>query len=235
MTALDVRTSWDRLAAAQKDGAGVPWYMRVVNRRLGRGIAAVGHRVGATPDQVTAVSALLVVAALATLLLSPPGWVMAVGVVLLLQAAFAFDAADGQLARLRGSGSRAGEWLDHTVDAGRILALHLVVVVALVLHTDVPAGWALVPMVFAFVASLRFFAQILAEQLQPDRRARAGTAGRFSSLVQLPADTGVQNLVFLLWPVPPLFLAAYGALTVTNLALLAMTLRRRLAALRAEA
>ncbi len=235
MTTLDVRSSWDRLAAAQKDGAGVPWYMRVVNRRLGRGIAALGHRFGATPDQMTAVSALLVVAALATLLVAPPGWVMAVGVVVLLQAAFAFDAADGQLARLRGTGSRAGEWLDHTVDAGRILAVHLVVAVALVLHTDLAVGWALVPVAFAFVASLRFFAQILAEQLQPDRTARAGTAGRFSSLVQLPADTGVQNLVLVLWAVPPLFLVAYGALALTNLALLAMTLRRRLAALRAGA
>ena len=43
MTALDVRTSWDHLAAAQKDGAGVPFYMRVVNRRLGRGVAALAH------------------------------------------------------------------------------------------------------------------------------------------------------------------------------------------------
>jgi phosphatidylglycerophosphate synthase len=235
MTALDVRTSWDRLAAAQKDGAGVPWYMRVVNRRLGRGIAAVGHRYGATPDQVTAVSALLVLAALATLLLVPPGWVMAVVVVLLLQGAFAFDAADGQLARLRGGGSRAGEWLDHTIDAARTLALHLVVAVALVVHTDVALGWALVPLGFAFVGSLRFFAQILAEQLQPDRTARAGAAGRLSSIVQLPADVGVQNLALLLWPVPPLFLAAYGALALANLALLVMTLRRRLTALRSAA
>lgn len=233
MTAVDVRTSWDRLAAAQKDGTGVPPYMRHVNRRLGRGIAALGHRVGATPDQVTAVSAALVVAALAVLVVAPPSVATGVAATLLLQAAFAFDAADGQLARLRGAGSRAGEWLDHTVDAARTLALHLTVAVALVLHTDLDVAWALLPLGFAFAASLRFFAQILAEQLAPDREARAGSAGRLSSLVQLPADVGVQNLVFLLWASTPVFLAGYALLALANLLLLVMTLARRLRALRA--
>lgn len=233
MTTLDVRTSWDRLAAAQKDGTGVPWYMRAVNRRLGRAIAALGYRIGATPDQMTAVSAGLVVAALALLVAVPPGIGMAVALVLLLQGAFAFDAADGQLARLRGSGSVAGEWLDHTVDAARTLALHLAVAVALLRHTDVDVAWALLPLGFAFVASLRFFAQILAEQLVPVRSDRAASAGRYSSIVQLPADVGVQNLVFLLWPVTGSFLMGYGLLAAANLLLLVMTLRRRLRALRA--
>jgi phosphatidylglycerophosphate synthase len=224
VTALDVRTSWDHLAAAQKDGAGVPFYMRVVNRRLGRGVAALAHRVGATPDQVTAVSAGLVVAALLVLVAAPPALLPAVAVVVLLQAAFAFDAADGQLARLRGGGSRAGEWLDHTVDAARTLAVHLVVAVALLRHTDLDPAWALLPLGYAFVASVRFFAQILAEQLVPDR---------WSSVVQLPADVGVQNLVFLLWPVTPLFLLGYGLLAAANLLLMVMTLQRRLRALRA--
>ncbi len=232
MTALDVRTSWDRLAAAQKDGAGVPFYMRLVNRRLGRGVAALAHRVGATPDQVTAVSAGLVVAALVVLVAAPPTPLPAVLVVVLLQAAFAFDAADGQLARLRGGGSRAGEWLDHTVDAARTLAVHLVVAVALLRHTDLDPAWALLPLGYAFVVSVRFFAQILAEQLVPDRGARAAAAGRWSSVVQLPADVGVQNLVFRLWPATPLFLLGYGLLAVANLLLMVMTLQRRLRALR---
>ncbi|WP_317697330.1 hypothetical protein [Aeromicrobium sp. REDSEA-S32_B7] len=208
MTALDVRTSWDHLAAAQKDGAGVPFYMRVVNRRLGRGVAALAHRVGATPDQVTAVSAGLVVAALLVLVAAPPALLPAVAVVVLLQAAFAFDAA-------------------------RTLAVHLVVAVALLRHTDLDPAWALLPLGYAFVASVRFFAQILAEQLVPDRGARAAAAGRWSSVVQLPADVGVQNLVFLLWPVTPLFLLGYGLLAAANLLLMVMTLQRRLRALRA--
>lgn len=233
MSRPDVRSSWQQLAAAQKPGVGVPWYMRVVNRRLGRGIAAVAHRWGATPDQMTAVSAALAIGAVVVLLLAEPGVAVGVAVALLLEGAFAFDAADGQLARLRGTGSVAGEWLDHTVDAARILALHLAVAVAIVVHTDVDIAWSLLGVAFAFVASLRFFAQILAEQLVPDRSGRASAGGRGAALVQLPADVGVLNLVFVLWAWTGPFLVVYGLLALANAALLAMTLVRRHGALRA--
>lgn len=233
MSRPDVRSSWDELAAAQKPGVGVPFYMRAVNRRLGRGIAALAHRWGGTPDQMTAVSAVLAVLAVVLLLATGPSIATGIGVAVLLEGAFAFDAADGQLARLRGAGSVAGEWLDHTVDAARTLVLHLAVAVAIVVHTDVHEGWALLGLAFAVVASLRFFAQILAEQLVPDRDDRSSASGRGSSLVQLPADVGVINLVFVLWAWTPLFLVAYGGLAAANGVLLLVTLLRRHRALRA--
>lgn len=227
--AEDVRSSYGRLAAAQKSGAGVPFYMRVVNRRAGRLIAAVAARAGRTPDEMTALSALLGVAGLLVLVLAPPTLGTAVLVVVLLQAGFAFDSADGQLARLTGGGSSAGEWLDHVVDAARVLLLHLAVAVALVRHTDVGEGWLLLPLGFAVVASVRFFAQILAEQLASSSPvpAPAAPARRSSSWIQTPADAGVVNLVFLLWAWTPLFLAGYAALAVANAVLLLATLRRK--------
>ena len=133
----DVRASYARLASAQKPGEGVPFYMRAVNRRLGRLIAAVAARFGRTPNQMTAVSALLFCPAMAVLVGFEPSLPVALSVTVLLQLGFAFDAADGQLARLTGTGSPAGEWLDHVVDAARILVLHLGVAVCLHLHTDV--------------------------------------------------------------------------------------------------
>lgn len=225
-----VKDAWNRLSAAQKPGVGVPFYMRVVNRRLGRAIAATAYPRGTTPNQLTAVSALLAVAAMALLIALPPGPLMAVVVVLLLQSAFAFDAADGQLARLLGDGTPAGEWLDHTVDAARTLVLPLVVAVALAVHADVTEAWLLVPLGVAVVTALRFFALILAEQLQPDRAAR-GSASHRSAVVQLPADLGVTNLVFVLWPWPTVFLVAFGLLGLAQTALLAATLVRRFRAL----
>ena len=230
----DVRASYARLAAAQKSGAGVPFYMRVVNRRLGRAIAAVGARLGLSPDAMTALSALLAVVGLALLVALPPSPVQAVLVVLVLQTAFAFDSADGQLARLTGGGSRAGEWLDHVVDAGRTLLVHLAVAVAMFRHLDVADGWLLLPLAFAVVASVRFFAQILAEQLTRSAGAAPDTGGRLTALVQTPADVGVVNLVFLLWPWAPAFLAGYGLLALANTVLLLATLRRRHRALRAH-
>ena len=51
-----VREGYTALARAQKSGAGVPWYMRVVNRRLGRVVAAVAAPTRVSPDHLTAAS-----------------------------------------------------------------------------------------------------------------------------------------------------------------------------------
>jgi len=226
----EVRASYDQLATAQKPGGGVPFYMRAVNRRLGRAIAAVAARLGATPDQMTAMSGLLFALGMAVLVAFAPSVPVAVAVTVLLQLAFAFDSADGQLARLTGRGSVAGEWLDHVVDAARLLALHIGVAVCLALHTDVDAAWLLLPLGFAGVASVRFFAQILAEQLDRSTAAPSPAPGR--GWLQTPADAGVINLVFLLWPWTPVFLAVYAALAAANLVLLMATLQRKHRALR---
>jgi phosphatidylglycerophosphate synthase len=232
-----VRASYIQLATAQKPGAGVPFYMRAVNRPMGRVIAAVAGRIGATPDQMTAVSGLLFVAGMAVLAVFDPSVPVAVAVFVLLQLAFAFDSADGQLARLTGKGSVAGEWLDHVVDAARMLTLHLGVAVCLALHTDVEPAWLLVPLAFAVLASVRFFAQILAEQLggSTTGRLNGSTTGQTApggGWLQTPADAGVVNAVFLVWPWTSVFLVAYAALAAANLVLLLGTLQRKHRALR---
>ncbi|MEH3032546.1 MAG: CDP-alcohol phosphatidyltransferase family protein [Aeromicrobium erythreum] len=224
------RAAHATLAAAQKPGHGVPFYMRVVNRRIGRVLAAGLAQTRTTPDHVTALSALSALLGLALLVLAPPTPVVAVGVVLLLQLAFALDSADGQLARLTGRGSGAGEWTDHVVDAGRTILFHLAIAVALVRHELAPVAWALLPLGFAVVASVRFFAQILAEQLRPAGSAeppRPGGPGGRAALLQLPADTGVVNASLLLWPWTTTFLLGYGLLAAATTVLLGATLVRR--------
>lgn len=224
---MDVRESYTRLAKAQKSGAGVPFYMRAVNRRIGRLLAAVGARLGATPNQMTALSAVLFVAGMAVLVAFDPSIPVAVTATVLLQLGFAFDSADGQLARLTDAGSPAGEWLDHVVDAARILLLHLGVAVCLHTHTDVRAGWLLLPLGFAVVASLRFFALLLADQLRSAADSGVEPSRRVSAWIQTPTDAGVINAVFLLWPWTPLFLAGYAVLATGNLLLLPASLIRR--------
>ena len=59
---------------------------------------------------------------------------------------YALDSADGQVARLTGGGSLLGEWLDHMIDSTKIAALHLAVLLHACRHTDLPAGWLLVPL-----------------------------------------------------------------------------------------
>ncbi|NRQ48366.1 CDP-alcohol phosphatidyltransferase family protein [Aeromicrobium stalagmiti] len=232
------RAAYAQLARAQKSGAGVPWYMRVVNRRLGRLIASVAAQTPATPNHMTAASFVAFLAGAGLLVAVSPGVPMAVGAMVLLQLGFAFDSADGQLARLRGTGSPAGEWLDHVVDSGRHLLFHLAVLVGLYRFTDVSDAVLLVPMAFGLVSTVRFFAQILAEQLaRRDPVAGPESVPRFGVWIQAPADTGLLNLVVLLWAWTTPFLWAYGAFAALNALLLAATCVRRyreLAALRRE-
>ena len=61
------------LSRAQKSRAGAPLYSRVVNRPVGRVLAAVAHRLGASPDQVTVLSALCTYTGIALIALLRPG------------------------------------------------------------------------------------------------------------------------------------------------------------------
>jgi phosphatidylglycerophosphate synthase len=83
-----------------------------------------------TPIQVTVISAGLTFAGIVTSAMVSPAPSVAAAVCLLLVFGYALDAADGQLARLRGGGSIAGEWLDHVVDAAKIASLHLAVLMS---------------------------------------------------------------------------------------------------------
>lgn len=217
-----------RLASAQKGHArGAPAYSVYVNRRLGRVLAAAAFGWGWTPNRVTALSAAHTFAALALLLVLPAQWWTGLLVAALLVLGYAWDSADGQVARLRGGGSLAGEWLDHFVDAIKIAALHLAVLVALWWHTPYrDSGWLLVPIGFSIVGVVTFFGMLLNDLLKgkagvPSTHARGGgTAGR--SLLLLPTDFGVLCLVFVLWGWTTGFLWAYAALALANGAFLVL-------------
>src|SRR5215203_5106358 len=161
------------LRRAQKTSKGAPAYSLLVNRRLGRVFAAVAYVGGRTPNQVTALSAVCTFGGIAAIGLVDPTWWTSVGVSLLLVVGYALDAADGQLARLRGGGSVSGEWLDHAVDAGKIASLHLAVLVNWFRFDDGADSRLLVPLAFQVVASVMFFVVILNDQL---RRAHRGSS-----------------------------------------------------------
>ena len=216
-----------RLAAAQKSGKGAPAYSRFVNRRLGRYLAAGAYLLGLTPNQVTASSAVCSFAAIAALAVAGPSWTLAVLVCLGLVVGYALDAADGQLARLRGGGSVSGEWLDHMVDCVKLSSLHLAVLLYLQ-RTDLAPGWGLVPIGFTVVAAVSFFAQILNEQLvrahrpQDDRGPAPQPVSTLRALLKVPTDYGVLCLLFALLGAPVAFLAGYTLLFVGSAGYLAL-------------
>lgn len=216
------------LAASQKGHArGAPGYSVYVNRRLGRVLAAAAFRWGWSPNHVTMVSALHTFTGIALLVVLPVEWWSGLLVALLLVLGYAYDSADGQVARLRGGGSLAGEWLDHFVDALKIATLHLAVLVALWLHTPYRDSiWLLVPLVFSVVGVVTFFGMLLNDLLKGkvgvhSTHVRGG--GTFwRSMLLLPTDFGLLCLVFALWGWTTGFLWVYAALALANAAFLAL-------------
>ena len=220
-----------RLSGAQKGAAGAPAYSRFVNRKLGRVLAALAFHAGLTPNAVTALSGLATFSGIATLALAAPSWATGVAVSSLLVLGYALDAADGQLARLRGGGSPAGEWLDHMVDALKIASLHLALLVGLYRFEPLPRGaWLLVPLSFSVVSVVLFFGTLLNEALRAQHgvatRAQPTTErpGTLRSLIVAPTDYGVLCLAFVLLGAPVVFATAYTALFLATATYLVLAL-----------
>ncbi|WP_316741036.1 CDP-alcohol phosphatidyltransferase family protein [Streptomyces sp. MK7] len=227
------------LRGAQKSAKGVSLYSRYVNRPAGRYLAAVAYRAGLSPNQVTLVSAVFTLAGIAAVALVRPSWPLALAVYAALAVGFAFDSADGQLARLTGKGGPAGEWLDHVVDCVKMVALHTAVLISFYRFFDLPGdGWLLLPLGFQLAAVVTFCGGLLTEQLKraatragapAATRAAPETAGnpgggapaaappsRLRAVALLPVDYGVFCLVFLTLGAPGLFRAVYAVLAAVH-------------------
>lgn len=209
------------LARAQKSHAGAPIYSVLVNRRLGRFFAAFAHVLGLTPNAVTAVSAVFTYTGIAALGLAAPTWPVAVLVTACLVLGYGLDAADGQLARLRGGGSLLGEWLDHVIDSGKIVLLQVAVASMFFRQYGDRGWWLLVPALFLVATVVHFFGMLLTDLLTRLHHANRGEAmpGRRGgsmamSWAKLPTDYGLLCWVFLLIPLATVFHWVYLVLAV---------------------
>ncbi|MDQ0092663.1 CDP-alcohol phosphatidyltransferase family protein [Paeniglutamicibacter psychrophenolicus] len=227
------------LENAQKPGAGVPAYTRWVNRRAARVVAAAAVHAGIGPNVVSLLSALVSFAGLALLALVPAGWTVGVAAACLLALGYIMDSADGQVARVTGTGSPAGEWLDHVIDAVRTPALHLVVLIGFHRWFDAGPALLLLPLAFSLLAVGHFMSQILAEQLgrqlasaTPGRRTAAPAEASLGkgpawSVLMLPVDTGTMCWLFVLWGSPALFTACYALLFAVHLVFACISAARK--------
>lgn len=233
-----------RLQAAQKSSKGAPLYSVVINRPLGRLFAAAAHQLGLRPDHVTMISAAFTLTGIAIVAIARPGLTTALLVTVALVLGYALDAADGQLARLRGGGSMTGEWLDHVIDSLKIATLHLAVLISMYRFFDVSDAWLLVPLLFSAVYVVHFFGFLLTDLLTRITQLRLGLApgpkqagSRVVALLKLPTDYGLLALSFILLAAPTAFLYVYLALALANAGYTVLVLgvwHRRLRALDAQ-
>ncbi|MFH8569467.1 CDP-alcohol phosphatidyltransferase family protein [Streptomyces sp. NPDC017993] len=213
------------LSAAQKSAKGVSLYSRYVNRPAGRILAAVGYSMKLTPNQITLISAAFTLLGGTLIATLGPSPAVALGVFVALVLGFALDSADGQLARLTGTGSPAGEWLDHVVDCAKMLALHMAVLISFYRHFDFSAPvYLLVPVAFQFAAVMVFFGGILTEQLKRAERLKSAAgapavvapASTLRSVALLPVDYGVFCAIFLAFGSRDLFVTLYCVLLAAH-------------------
>jgi phosphatidylglycerophosphate synthase len=114
---------------ATNRGGGL--FSEAVSQHIGAHIAAVGNRLGATPTALTLVNFALglSVSVTAVALAGPaargdvPAWLVGLVAGLGWQLAYAFDCADGQLARVTGRTSAFGARLDILCDVAAQIAL----------------------------------------------------------------------------------------------------------------
>lgn len=220
----------NQLRAAQKTNYGAPLYSRWINRPAGRQLAALAYSLRLTPNQVTGISALFSLVAILLLALAPITTPTGIGVAVLLAIGYAFDAADGQLARLTGAGGPGGEWLDHTVDMAKTVLIQGAMVVALARAGDANDPWLMAMiMAFAAVNVVAFFGWLLSDLLQRAKGVKvahardSGKAPILRSLLRSPSDYGVFLWTFVLWGTTA-FWGVYALLFVACLAILVAAL-----------
>ena len=216
-------TSLAQLSSSQKAAKGVSPYSRFINRPAGRVAAALGHQIGMSPNQMTLASTVCTFSAITVLAVAAPSWIAGVVIAALLILGFILDSADGQLARLTGTSSASGEWLDHVVDCARSVLVHSAVLISFYRFFTLAGEWVLlVPLVFQFAAVVLFVAGTLAALLKrsPGQRAPASPPSLPRSIALLPADFGILAVSFVLLGANQLFVVVYSVLAGIQLVLL---------------
>ncbi|MGR6743447.1 CDP-alcohol phosphatidyltransferase family protein [Microbacterium sp. F1-18] len=207
--------AWGSLRQAQKGKRGVSLYSRWVNRPLGRVFAAAAAATGIGPNTVTALSALATTAGLVVVAAVPTTAWSGVTAAALLVIGFALDSADGQVARLTGASSRAGEWLDHVVDAGKMVGVHAAVLIGFTGGGRSGGAWLLLPLAYALIAVVLFAGLTLYSLLAP-RSGATPPPSTLRAVLLLPADYGVLAVAFVLWGAPEIFVVVYSALLLAT-------------------
>lgn len=227
MSRLSYAEARRALASAQKAGAGVPAYLRWVNRPLGGQAAVIAATWGGSPNGVTAISATVGAVGVGVLAGFPEWWAGPVSAVLLLFG-YILDSADGQLARIQGRGGPAGEWLDHVVDGVRAPLVHVAVAVHLI-RTDAALWLVLIAGLFSVLVSGWFLSQLLAEKLLPKqpRSTEDSRRGILESFIKQPQDPSTTYAILAFIGLPVVFAVLYAALFAWHVLIFAGSLRRK--------
>ncbi len=114
---------------------------------LAERLAAALETTSIRPNHLTLAAAALMLAASAIVAFAGPGYVPSIATALALASALVLDTADGRLARLQGTSSAFGRWLDHVLDELADVALHAAIAWS-VFQSSHQVYWLLIGMVY---------------------------------------------------------------------------------------
>lgn len=192
---------------------------RYVSQRLGSLLAAVAHALRLSPNAVTLLGLLVMLAAAAAFAWCE-GWSGAVLAMALFQLGFAFDCADGQLARATRRQSPFGAWLDVACDHIRQGCICLALTVAVPSVAGYVCAAALLAGMSVYLHTVMSIKVTGAPPM-----SLSGNANRLRFVLKEYLDTPVFLLVLCLlraWPELLLaYVASYGLLCLARAASLA--------------
>jgi hypothetical protein len=117
------------------------------------------------PNAVTLASGTLMLWAAALIAVGRTGWISQVTVALFLALALVLDTADGRLARLQGTSSAFGRWLDQVLDELADMALHAAIAWAAFCRDGQPI-WLLLGILYASGKYLFVIQSLLGDELE---------------------------------------------------------------------
>jgi hypothetical protein len=146
-------------------------------RSLAEGLRSTRVR----PNHLTFATAALMLVAALLVAAGPLGWLGHAGIALALALALVLDTTDGRLARLQGTTSAFGRWLDQISDELADLTLHAAIAWAAFLATGRPL-WLLLGILYASGKYLFLLQSLLGDELE---REGGGDGSQPGSLVRL--------------------------------------------------
>jgi phosphatidylglycerophosphate synthase len=127
------------------------------------------------PNAVTLASAGLMLSAASMVSAGFSGWGARLAVAFFLAVALVLDTADGRLARLQGTSSAFGRWLDQVLDELADMVLHAAIAWAAFCREGQPA-WLLLGMLYASSKYLFQVQSLLGEELEGEMRGAPSPA-----------------------------------------------------------
>lgn len=125
---------------------------------------------------------------------------------------FILDSTDGQVARLTKQGTPLGEWLDHSLDAIRLLVVNAFLVNYITSYSDFSGNIVLLFLPLTGLIGLFVVGELRNKILTSDPSEtlrKSKNISMLSTLILFPVDYGVFILIFFLLPFPSLLVSVY--------------------------